>query len=153
MEENKKIIVKAVYGAAIKTFRKIIRITYDEGQVLGCTLCRAKVKGSFIEGVFDKSIRIKAEVQSHLHIWYEADNDTKVIEVCTIFSDYLEIDKQGFENYCNEEVFIRLKEEPKCLETIYITNAEKNQITVQIEYTLEAEVIGDTVLNVKVFET
>ena len=106
-----------------------------------------------IENVSDKSKKIKTEVQFDIHIWYRVDNVTKVIKMGTEFTDKFEIIKFGSGFYSNEEAFVWLKEDPRCLETIHIINPEKNQSAIQIEYTLGAEIIGDTALNVKVFET
>ncbi len=153
MEGNKEIIVRAVYGRTRLTFRKVIRMTYDEGSVLGCTICGANAKVVSIENVSDKSKKIKTEVQFDIHIWYRVDNVTKVIKMGTVFTDKFEIIKFGSGFYSNEEAFVWLKEDPRCLETIHIINPEKNQSAIQIEYTLGAEIIGDTALNVKVFET
>jgi hypothetical protein len=41
---------------------------------------------------------------------------------------------------------------PKCIGNPVVVQTGENMVAVQIEYMLEAEVIGETVINVKVFE-
>jgi hypothetical protein len=157
VEDTKKIITRAVYGNRIETFRNIVRITTGESEklkdVLGCTINGAKVLGASIEGDNKKNIKIRADVESEIHIWYRTDNDTKVSKVDAKTSDIIEIEKQGTERFSHEEVSVWMKEKPKCVESTIISEKEGDLVAVQLEYVLEAEIIGETLLNVKVFKT
>lgn len=153
MRDNRKIITKAVYGRTAQVYRKVVRISYDQGDVLGCTICKATVLRVCIESDDDQSKIVRAEVKFEMHIWYRQNRDSYVAKMSIEFADSIVILKRGTESFSDEKAFVLIKEKPKCLETINITNAEKNKIAVQIEYTLEAEIIGETILNVKVFET
>ncbi len=157
MEEVRTIITNAVYGRKEKTFRKIIRVTADEAQinpeVLGCCVCGAKVLSSCIEGDIEEGKKAKAKVKFDIHIWYRTDSDTKVAKVNTEFSDIIEVSKQGAQGFSHEELNVWMKEEPKCLEPVIIGNSEGSQIAVEMEYVLEAEIIGEAVLSVRVFDT
>lgn len=157
MEENKKIITRALYGNRIQTFRNIIRVETGETEklkdVLGCSVNGAKVLSASIEGDDKKSVKVRTEVEFEIHIWYQTDNDTKVSKGNAKSSDIVEIEKQGTARFSHEEVSVRMKEKPKCVDTAIISDEGRELVAVQLEYTLEAEIIGETLLNVKVFKT
>ena len=157
MEEVRTIITNAVYGRKEKTFRKIIRVTADEGEndpeVLGCCVCGANVLSSSIEADIEEGKKAKAKVKFDIHIWYRTGSDTKVAKVSTEFSDIIEVCKQGTQGFTQEKLSVWMKDEPRCLEPVVIDNSEGNQIAVEMEYILEAEIIGKAMLSVKVFDT
>lgn len=157
MEEVRTIITNAVYGRNEKTFRKIIRVTADEGEndpeVLGCCVCGAKVLSSSIEADIEEGKKAKAKVKFDIHIWYRTGSDTKVAKVSTEFSDVIEVCKQGTQSFTHEKLSVWMKDKPRCLEPVVIDNSEGNQIAVEMEYILEAEIIGKAMLSVKVFDT
>ena len=154
MEDAKRIITRAVYGHKTQTFRNIVRIAVGEGEkltdILGCTITGAKVSGSSIEEDDRKGKKVKVSLRLDIHAWYRSENDTKVSKTNAEFSNIIEIAKQGPENYRNEEVKVLMRRMPKCVEKA-IVQKEGNLAEVQIESELEAEIIGETVLNVKVF--
>lgn len=155
MEDNKKIITRAVYGNRIKTCRNTVRIATGEvgmlKDVLGCTVNGAKILNASIEGDDKKGIKVRTNVEFDIHIWYRTDNDTKVHKVSAKSSDIVEIEKQGAERFSREEVSVRMKEKPKCVDTSIISEKEGDLVAVQLEYVLEAEIIGETLLTVKVW--
>lgn len=157
MEDTKKIITRAVYGNRTQTYRNIVRIQTGEVEklknVLGCTINGAKVLGAFIQGDDKKSIKVRVDVEFQIHIWYRTDNDTKVSKVDVKASDIVEIEKQGAERFSHEEVSVWMKENPKCVDTSIISEAGGDLVAVQLEYELGAEIIGETLLNVKVYKT
>jgi hypothetical protein len=156
VEDNKKIITRAVYGNRIQTFQNIVRIATGEEEklkdVLGCTIIGAKILSASIEGDDKKSIKVRADAEFEIHIWYQTDNDTKVSKINAKTSDIIEIEKQGAERYSHEEVSVWMKEKPKYVDTTIISEEEGDLVAVQLEYVLEAEIIGETLLNVKVFK-
>lgn len=156
MEDTKKIITRAVFGHINQTFRNTARFAINEEdkctEILGCTIIGAKVLSSFIEGDDGKSKKVKVKLSFDLHIWHRAKNDTKISKVNTELSDIVEIANQGTENYSHEDVYVRIKGIPKCVDKPVVIQTEENLVAVQIEYVLEAEIIGDTAINVKVFE-
>jgi len=155
VEDTKKIITRAVYGNRIQTFRSIVRIPARELEklkdVLGCTINGAKILSTSIEGGDKKGIKVRVDIESEIHIWYLTDNDTKVYKIDAKSSDIIEIEKQGAEQFSHEDVSVWMKEQPKCVDTTIISEKEGNLVAVQLEYVLEAEIIGETLLNVKVF--
>lgn len=157
LEGIRKIVTNAVYGRKAHTYRKIIRVTADEGEnnpdVLGCCVCGAKILGSSIEEDIGKGKKARAKVKFDIHIWYRTGSETKVAKISTEFSDVIEIAKQGTETFCDERVSVWMKEEPKCLKPVVIGNPEGNQIAVEMEYILEAEIIGEALISVRVFDT
>ncbi len=157
MEEVRTIITNAVYGRNEKTFRRIIRVTADEGEndpeVLGCCVCGAKVLSSSIEADIEEGKKAKAKVKFDIHIWYRTGSDTKVAKVSTEFSDIIEVCRQGPQGFSQEKLSVWMKDKPRCLEPVVIDNSEGNQIAVEMEYILEAEIIGKAVLSVRVFDT
>ncbi len=157
MEESRRIIADAVYGKKTQAFRKIIRVTADEEQksteILGCRVCGAKVLGSCIEVDNGAGKKVKAKVNFDIHIWYRTESDTKVAKLSAEFFEHIEVAKQGAETFSHEKADVWIKENPKCLEPIVIGNPEGNQFAVEMEYALEAEVIGEGALSVKVFDT
>jgi hypothetical protein len=156
VEDNKKIITRAVYGDRIQTFRDIVRIATDEAEklkdVLGCTIIGAKILSASIEGDDKKGIKVRVDAEIEIHIWVQTDNDTKVSKDIVKTSDIVEIEKQGAERFSQEEVSAWMKEKPKCVDTTIISEKEGDLVAVQLEYVLEAEIIGETLLNVKVFK-
>lgn len=157
MEDTKRIITRAVYGNKVQTFRNNIRISTNEGEkltdVLGCTINGAKVTGASIEGEGEKGKKVRVHVKFDIHTWYRSGNDTKVVKVSAEQSDIIEIAKQGPESYSNEEVHVWMKEAPKCLDTTSRCKTEGNLLAVPVEYVLEAEIIGETELNVRVYNS
>lgn len=157
MEDTRKIITRAVYGNRIQTFRNIVRIATGEVEtlkdVLGCTINEANVLSASIEEDDKKGIKVRVDVEFKIHIWYRTDNDTKVSKVDAKSSDMIEIEEQGAERFSLEEVSVWMKEKPKCVDTTIISEEEGDLVAVQLEYVLEAEIIGETLLNVKVFKT
>jgi hypothetical protein len=129
----------------------------DEGEklqdVLGSTIIGAKVLSSSIEGDDQKAVKVKANVEFEIHIWYRTDNDTKVSRTSVKSSDIIEIEKQGAERFKHEKVSVWIKEMPKCVDTAIIREKVVDLVEVQLEYALGAEIIGETLLNVKVFKT
>lgn len=157
MEGIRRIVTNAVYGRKAHTYRKIIRVTADEGEndtdILGCCVCEAKILGSSIEGDISEGKKARAKVRIDIHIWYRTENDTKVAKISTEFSDVIKVAKQGTETFRDEKVSVWMKEDPKCYKPVVIDNPEGNQIAVEMEYVLEAEIIGEALLSVRVFDT
>ena len=155
MEDTKKIITRAVYGNRIQTIRNIVRIPTREVEklkdVLGCTINGAKILSTSIEGGDNKGIKVRVNVEFEIHIWYLTDKDTKVYKVDAKSSDIIEIEKQGAEQFSHEDVSVWMKENPKFVDATIISEKEGDLVAVQLEYVLEAEIIGETLLNVKVF--
>lgn len=155
MEDTKKIITRAIYGNQIQTFRNTIRIATGEAgkleDVLGCTINGARILSASIEGDDIKGKKVRVNVEFEIHIWYQTDSDTKVYKVDAESSDIIEIEKQGTERFSHEDVNVWMKEKPKCIDAAIISEKEGDLIAVQFEYVLEAEIIGETLLNVKVF--
>jgi len=155
VEATKKIITRAIYGNRTKTFRNVIRIAADEAgklkEILGCTVSGAKILSASVEGDYIKGKKVKADVEFEIHIWYQSDQDTKVYKVNAVSSDIIEIEKQGAERFSQEDVKVWLKEKPKCIDASIVSEKEGDLVAVQLEYVLEAEIIGETLLNVKVF--
>ena len=157
MEDNKRIITRAVYGNRIQTVRNTVRIAtgdMDEMKdVLGCAVNGAKILSASIEGDDKKGIKVRTTVEFDLHIWYRTDNDTRVHKVNAQSSDIVEIEKQGPERFSHEEVSVRMKEKPKCVDTSIITKKEGDLVAVQLEYVLEAEIIGENITYCKGMES
>lgn len=155
MEDAKRIITRAVYGHKIQTFRNNVRIALSEEEnitnILGCTVTGAKISGSSIEDDDNKGKRVKVSLRLDIHIWYRSENDTKVSKANAEITNVVEIAKQGAEDYSNEEVKVWIRQIPKCVDKAAAAQTEGNFAAVQIESELEAEIIGETVLNVKVF--
>jgi hypothetical protein len=153
----RRIIANAVYGRKAQTFRKIIRVTAEQGDnnpdVLGCSVCGVEVLGSSLEDDAGVSKKVKARVKFDIHIWYRSENDTKVAKISTEFQDHIEVGNQGTEDFKHEQVRVWIKEEPKCMEPVLIGNPEGDQIAVEVEYVLEAEIIGEALLKLRVFDT
>lgn len=154
MEDAKRIITRAVYGHKIQTFRNIVRIAVGEGErltdILGCTVTGAMITGSSIEEDDGNGKKVKVSLKLDIHAWYRSENDTKVSKTSAEFTNVIVIAKQGPENYKNEEVKVLTRRMPKCVEKA-VVQKEANLVEVQIESELEAEIIGETVLNIKVF--
>jgi hypothetical protein len=155
VEDTKKIITRAVFGHINQTFRNTARIAINEEdkhtEILGCTITGAKVLRPFIERDEGKSKKVKVNLNFDLHIWYQSKNDTKISKVNAEISDTVEIANQGTETYSHEDVYVWIRGIPKCVDKPAI-QAGGNLAAVQIEYVLEAEIIGETAINVKVFE-
>jgi spore coat protein E len=153
MADIKKIITRAVYGRRIQTFRNISKLateTENPVDVLGCIISESKILSSFIERDNERGKQVRANVKSDIHVWYRIGRDTRISKISAEFSDIIEVAQQGTESFSHEEVNVWIKEKPKCVDAIV---AEGNLIIVQLEYALEAEIIGETTLTVKVFET
>lgn len=155
MEDIQKIITRAVYGNRIQTFRNIARIPSGKLEkfkdVLGSAVNGAKIVSASIEGDDKKGKKVRTDVEVELHIWYRSDNDTKVYKANAIFSDMIEVEKQGAEQFSHEDVKVWVKEKPKCVDTAIISENEGDLVAVQLEYALEAEIVGETLLKVKVY--
>lgn len=155
MENTKKILTKAVYGNQIKTFRTVVRIPAGELEklkdVLGGMVNRAKILSTAIEEDDNKGIKIRVDAEFEVHIWYLSENDTKIYKIDVKSSDMIVIEKQGAEQFNHEDLSVWIKEKPKCVDAAIISEKEGGLVSVQLEYVLEAEIIGEAVLNVKVY--
>jgi len=155
VEDTKKIITRAVYGNRIQTFQNSVRIPTGKAEklrdILGCTVSGAKILSAFPEEDDKNGKKARVDVLFEIHIWYWADNETKVYKADATTSDVIEFEKQGVESFRNEEVQAWMKEKPKCVDVKLVSGKEEDLVEVQLEYVLEAELIGETMLNVKVF--
>ncbi|MGE5496070.1 MAG: outer spore coat protein CotE [Burkholderiales bacterium] len=156
MEDSKKIITRAVFGHINQTFRNTVNIAINEEDkdidILGCKISGAKVLRSSIEGYDGKSKKVKVDLSFGIHVWYKSKDDTRISKVNAVLTDIIDIEKQGTEDFSHEDVYVWIRGTPKCIGKPVVIEAEENMVAVQIEYMLEAEVIGQTVINVKVFE-
>lgn len=155
MENTKKIITRAVYGTRAQAFRNSIRIAVDEAErmkdILGCAINGARVLNAAIEGDDIRGKKVRADVEFEIHIWYRTDQDTKVYKANAKSSDIIEVEKQGTGQFSQEDVKVWMKENPKYIDAAIVRENEGNLVAVQLEYVLEAEIVGETLLNVKVF--
>jgi hypothetical protein len=154
MEEIKKIIAKAVYGRGTQPFSKSIHIgTYEKKkptEILGCIITDAEVLGYSYEGEAENGKTVRANGKFDVHLWYGLGGDTKVTRLTTKFSDIVTVHAQGAGKYSDEEVRAWIERAPACTKTAITDGPEGPGITVQTEYELGAEIIGQTSLNVKV---
>ncbi len=156
MEDTKKIITRAVFGHINQTFQNTVNIAINEEDkhidILGCKISGAKLLRSSIEGGNGESKKVKVSLGFGIHVWYKSKNETRISKVNAEHTDIIEIAKQGTENFSNEDVYVWIRGTPKCIDKPVVIQTGENLVAVQIEYMLEAEVIGETVINVKVFE-
>ena len=155
MEEIKRIITRAVYGNRTQRFQNIVRIPAREmgklKDVLGGMINGAKVLNTSIEEADNKGIQVRADVEFEVHIWYWSDNDTKVYKTDVKSSDVIAFEKQRSDRFSHEDVRVWMKEKPRFIGASIIREPEGDVVAVQLEYELEAEIIGEALLNVKVF--
>ncbi len=156
MEDSKKIITRAVFGHINQTFQNTVNIAINEEDkhidILGCKISGAKILRSSIEGDDGKSKQVKVDLNFGIHVWYKSNDDTRISKVNAVLTDIINIEKQGNEEFSHEDVYVWIRGTPKCIGNPVVVQTGENMVAVQIEYMLEAEVIGETVINVKVFE-
>jgi hypothetical protein len=157
VEDIKRIITRAVYGNRIQTVRNTVRIAAGEPEkikeVLGCAVNGARILDASIEEDVTKGKKVRVNAELEIHIWYRTDSDTKVYRTITETSDIVEVEKQGAERFSHEDVKMWMKEKPKCVGAALVSEKEGDLVAVELEYVLEAEIIGETLLNVKVYKT
>lgn len=156
MEEIKKIIAKASYGQDTQSFSKSIFIsTYDKKkpvEVLGCIITDAEILSSTLEENVKKGKGVRVNGKFNVHLWYGQSGDTKVAKVGANFSDVVVIDAKGAEKFSGEEVKAWIKSAPKFSKATISESADEPGVSVLAEYSLGAEIVGLTTLNVKVIK-
>lgn len=157
MEEIKKIFVKALYGQGTKSFSKDIHINTNDGkkpeEILGTVITNAEILSWTLEGNINNGKAVRVEGTFDVHLWYVLNGDTKVAGTSSKFSDVVMIHGQDAEKFSNEEVRAWTRRTPKCSRTSITDGPEGPGVTATVEYELGAEIAGQTIIDVKVFNT
>ncbi|MGD9579606.1 MAG: outer spore coat protein CotE [Syntrophorhabdus sp.] len=156
MEEIKKIIARAAYGQNIKSFSKNIRINIEgkkPTEILGIIITDAEVSSCALEGNIKNGKVVRINGTFDVHLWYALNGDTKAVKTSNTFSDIVMVYGQESEKYNHEDVRAWIPKTPKCSGTAIVDGPQGPVVTAAVEYKLGAEIVGQTVLNVKVIHT
>lgn len=146
------IITNAVYGRATKKISPTIYISPNDNklptQVLGCSVTGSQIKECSLEKVSESKVDVKVDGSFEVHVWYEFNGDTHVIKSSTNFSEVLPVKCLGGEFYDNKQVMSWLSSNPKALGTMVINKSGSPTISIDMEYELSVEVIGEAKINI-----
>ncbi len=146
------IITNAVCGEATQTFQNTVYIDVDDivvpTQVLGCTIRNAKIEKSKFEEISKSHMKIRINGEFEIHIWYEENGNTNVAKSYEKFSEIISIPVLAGQEYGSKEILARITKDPVALGTMIINKSDLPTISVQIEYELGVEIVGEARLNI-----
>ncbi|AOT71534.1 hypothetical protein Gferi_19555 [Geosporobacter ferrireducens] len=154
------IITTAVCGNASHIYQTTIHITGDENadpsRVLGCTITNAKIIDSKFENFNRKNINVSVNGQFEIHVWYEANGDTKISKNIAKFSELIQVENiEGInfieEKHFNQLIIARINKEPVSLGTSIVNVSGVPTIAIQVEYELGVEVVGDARVTISTY--
>ena len=162
MEENislqgesgriRTIITNAVYGSATQVCNSTIYINLVDNKkptdVLGCTIKGAQIKDCSFEKIMDRTVTVRVNGVFEVHVWYEAGGDTYVAKNNAKFSEIVPVKCLGGESYRNKKILAWISQQPTSLGASVVNKSGTPTISVQIEYGLGVEVMGEAMLNV-----
>lgn len=151
------IITNAVYGRASQTFNSTVGITFNDdkvpSRVLGATIRSAEIKECFLEEVEEGSLNVRVEGVYEVHVWYELNDDTQIIKNNVRFSEIIPVKCLGGEFYGKKQVVSWMPIKPKTLSSSIIDRSGLPAISVEVEYELGVEVIGEAKINVLSYDS
>lgn len=145
------IITNAVCGEATETFHTTIYITTEDrkpSKILGCTIKNTEILESSFDEISPKKMDVTVNGKFEVHVWYEANGDTKVAKNIIQFSENMQLDKIEDNKYYNKHVLAWINKNPNTLGTMVINKDGKPAISVEVEYEIGVEVIGEARLNI-----
>lgn len=155
---NKKIttiITDAVCGKKSQTYKHTIYVDIDDiavpSQILGCTIRNAKICKTKFEEVTKKHANIRIEGEFEVHIWYDENGNTHIAKSQEQFSDIICVPIIACDDYSDKDILARIIKSPVCLGTMIINKCGCPNISIQVEYELGVEIIGEARLNVLCF--
>ncbi|MBA1336625.1 MAG: hypothetical protein HPY66_3060 [Firmicutes bacterium] len=150
------IITNAVYGSATQICNTTIYISPVDNkkpaQILGCTVKDAQIKECSFEEIGDNKVNVRVNGMFEVHVWYEANGDTFVAKTNGKFSDVIPVECLGGESYRNKQILAWISQKPISLGTMIVSKSGSPAVSVQVEYGLGVEVIGEAMLNVLAYK-
>ncbi len=154
-EENvREIITKAVCGTARKTLRYTHYISPPPdvvpSQVLGCSVTEMRLNEPEVKERNINAITIGAGGTFEVHIWYAYKNgkETDVLRYPINFQEFLPVEDFECQNAGTIDAKITIS---KCPVVVESAITEDNQIKLETELEISAEVIGETKILVQVY--
>ena len=146
------IITNAVYGRSTQMFNPTVYISSNDNrnptQVLGCAITGAHIRECGIEEVFEDMVNVRVEGTFEVHVWYELSGDTHVTKNTIRLSEIIPVKCLGGEFQDNKQVISWINKNPTSLGTMIINKAGTPTISVQVEYELGVEVVGEAKINI-----
>ncbi|HQD41538.1 MAG TPA: outer spore coat protein CotE [Bacillota bacterium] len=146
------IITNAVYGSATQICNTTIYINPVDNkrpsEVLGCTVKGAQIKECSFDKIMDRTVNVRVNGTFEVHVWYEAGGDTYVAKNNAKFSEVVPVKCLGGESYRNKKILSWISQRPTSLGASVVNKSGTPTISVQIEYGLGVEVMGEAMLNV-----
>lgn len=146
------IITNAVYGSATQICNTTIYINPVDNkrpsEVLGCTVKGAQIKECSFDKIMDRTVNVRVNGTFEVHVWYEAGGDTYVAKNNAKFSEVVPVKCLGGESYRNKKILSWISQKPTSLGASVVNKSGTPTISVQIEYGLGVEVMGEAMLNV-----
>lgn len=151
------IITKAVCGRAQQTCQSTVFIDTDSGieltQILGCIVKNAKIKESKFEETQNDQMNVRVNGEFEIHVWYEADGDTRISKKTVKFSELMLVDNiegKGYsrDNFFNKTIIPWINKEPVSLGSMIVNQSGEPTISIPVEFELGVEVIGEAKINI-----
>ncbi len=153
----REIISKAVCGFGKKTFRFERLLTIPEGgtpeRILGSLFTQvSSVEAATPERSGLDSASVPVAGRFDINVWYSYNGQqgTALAKETVRYSELIPIARWTSAALGNLEGKVQMVEPPQCSEVSIIGH---NQIRALVEFTVQAEVIGETKMCVEVFET
>ncbi len=146
------IITNAVYGSATQICNTTIYISPTDSkkptEVLGCTVKGAQIKECSFDKIMDKMVNVRVNGIFEVHVWYEAGGDTYVAKTNAKFSEVVPVECLGGESYRNKKILAWISQKPASLGAAVVNKSGSPSVSVQVEFGLGVEVIGEAMLNI-----
>jgi len=151
----REIITKAICGTGQRDFRYTeilaIPVGYTPSSILGSSVTRLKLTEPLvteISGDGSKSVRVSGTFD--INVWYAYNDDqaTDVAKETVKFTEVISIRELSDNILGHVDARAVLVKSPKCHKTII---TENNQVQVDVELGIYAEIIGETKVYVQVY--
>lgn len=151
----REIITKAICGTGKQNFRYTEVLTIPAGRVpssiLGSSVTRLKLTEPLVtEIASDEQKRVRVSGTFDVNVWYSYNNDqaTDVAKDTIKFTEIIPINEISESILGQVEARAILTKAPQCQKTIILDN---NQLQVDVELGIYAEIVGETKVFVQVY--
>lgn len=153
-ETFRQIITKAVCGTAQKSLNYTHYAQLPNGvvpnQVLGCSVTELRLHEPEVKNSNTQPIILDIGGIFEVHVWYAYNNgkETDVLRCPVHFEDSLTLEDYNCQNTSKVDAKVKIDKSPVIVESEITAD---NQIKLEIELAISAEIIGETQMLVQVF--
>ena len=152
----REILTKAVCGTGAKTFRLERILTLPEGnvpgEILGCLFTQvSEPEASPPEGSGPNMVSVPISGRFDVNVWYSYNNrqGTALAKETVRYTEFIPITEWSSTALGSLEAKVRTVQVPECSDVSIVSH---NRVRVAVEFSVQAEVIGETKISIEVFD-